>query len=178
MKEILLKILEKPEYILALCALIISIISLGLAFYSSYQNRLHNRLGVRPYAYILPKDYEDNIAVIIQNKGTGPLITKTISFCKNGVDNKKYLIDFMPSLYDGYYWSTFSKAQKIILRPSEEKVLIEFSGKLTDNDFKKQRDLIRKALSEIEMNIEYTSIYNEKKPFKLNYKLDWYKREK
>ena len=176
MNELLLKILEKPESIIAIFALIISIVSLGLAFYSSYQNRLHNQLGVRPLAYILPKDYEDNISVIIQNKGTGPLITKNISF-NNGKETKDYLIDFMPNLYKGYYWSTFSKAQKIVLRPSEEKVLIEFSGKLSDRDYIKQRNEIRKALGDIEINIEYTSIYKERKPFKLDYKLNWYKRQ-
>lgn len=178
MKEILLKFLEEPQPIIALCALIISIVSLFLAFRTSYQNRMHDRLSVRPLAYVLPKDYEHNIAVIIQNKGTGPLITKQMSFNDKKGEIKKYLIDFMPNLMEGYYWTTFSKVQKIVLRPSEEKILLEFSGEISDKNFVRQRDKIRKALSDIEINMTYTSIYNEKRPFKLNYKLSWYKRKK
>ncbi|MGB0433655.1 MAG: hypothetical protein ACPGKQ_04855, partial [bacterium] len=138
----------------------------------------NNRLGVRPLAYVLPPDYEDKIAVIIQNKGTGPLISKEIKFLGENSTEQEYLIDFMPNLQEGYYWSTFTKASKIVLRPSEEKVILEFKGNITDSNFIEQRNEIRKALSKIEIKMKYTSIFNETTPFKLNYKLTWFGREK
>ena len=178
MKELLQKILDDPKSTIALCALGVSFISLCLSIITSYQNRKNNRLGVRPLAYIFPPDYEDQIAVIIQNKGTGPLITKKIKFVDQNNIEKNYLIDFMPKLKEGYYWSNFSKASKIVLRPSEEKILLEFKGEITDHDFIEQRDNIREALSKIEIRMKYTSIFNEWKPFKLNYKLTWFERKK
>lgn len=178
MSEILKKILEEPRTTIALCAVIISLISLILSVITALQNRKNNRLGVRPLAYILPPDYEDRIAVIIQNKGTGPLITKELKFTGLNNQERNYLIDFMPDLQDGYYWTTFSKASKIVLRPSEEKTLLEFKGDISDPRFIKQRDEIRKTLSNVELKMKYTSIFNEKKPFELNYKLTWFGRKK
>ncbi len=84
----------------------------------------------------------------------------------------------MPSLEDGYYWETFSKASKIVLRPSEEKTLLEFKGDISDSKFIKQRDEIRESLSKVELKMRYTSIFNENKPFKLDYKLTWFGRKK
>ena len=178
MNKILEEILEKPETTIALYAFGISLIALILSIITAFQNRRNNRLGVRPLAYILPPDYEDRIAVIIQNKGTGPLISKEIKFVGENKVKKNHLIDFMPNLSEGYYWSTFSKASKIILRPSEETILLEFKGDVSDPNFKKQRDEIRAALSEIEIKMKYTSIFNEFSPFKLNYKLTWFGRKK
>lgn len=177
MHDLLQKILDDPKTTIALCAVLISLISLTLSLYTSYQTRKNNRLGVRPIAYILPDDYEERVSVELQNKGTGPLITKKIKFV-NGDIEKDYLIDFMPALKEGYYWTTFSKASKIILRPSEEKTLLEFKGDKNDKDFVEQRDNIRSALSVIEVQIKYTSIFNEFRPFKLNYKLKWFGRKK
>ena len=178
MIELLKKILEKPDTTISLCAIIISIISLVLAIISALQNRKNNRLGVRPLAYILPPDYEDRIAVIIQNKGTGPLISKKIKFIGENNTEKNYLIDYMPPLQKEYYWSTFTKSSKIVLRPSEEKVLLEFKGDINDPKFIEQRNEIRKALSKIEIKIEYVSIFEEFCHFKLNYRLTWFAREK
>lgn len=178
MDELLQKILDKPESTLALCALGVSVISLVLAVLTSFQNRKNNRLNVKPMAYVLPPDYEGRIAVIIQNKGTGPLISREIKFIGENNVEKKYLLDFMPKLKYGYSWSTFSKASKIILRPSEEKVLLEFKGDDSDPNFIENRDQIREALSKIEIKMKYTSVFNETCSFKLNYKLSWFGRKK
>lgn len=165
------KILEEPRTTIALCAVIISLISLILSVITVFQNRKNNKLGVRPLAHILPPDYEDRIAVIIQNKGTGPLIATGLKFVGENNQEKSYLIDFMPDLEDGYYWTTFSKASKIVLRPSEEKTLLEFKGNISDPKFIKQRDEIRKALCKVELKMEYTSIFNEKNH--LNWTINW-----
>lgn len=178
MEEQLQKILDDPKATLALCAVFISFISLLLSILTSFQNRKNNRLGVRPFAYIHPPDYEDRIAVIIQNKGTGPLITREIKFKDEKGNTKNCLIDFMPGLEKDYYWSDYTKASKIVLRPSEEKILVEFKGSVNDSNFIIQRDKIRKALSSIVIEIKYTSIFQERIPFKLKYKLTWFGRIK
>ena len=178
MKELLLKILNDPNATIALCAVIISFISLLLSIITVGFSRRNNRLGVRPLAYIYPPDFEDRIAVILQNKGTGPLITKEIKFTSEDGISKSNLIDLLPNLEKGYFWAHYSKASKVVLRPSEEKVIIDFKGDHMDTGFIRQRDEIRKALSIIEIEIKYTSIFNEMRPFKLKYKLTWFGREK
>tara|TARA_Y100000815_G_C13321810_1_gene492583 strand:+ start:1368 stop:1904 length:537 start_codon:yes stop_codon:yes gene_type:complete len=178
MGKLLQEILDDPKATIALCAVIISFISLLLSIITSIFNRKNNRLGVRPLAYIYPPDFENRIAVILQNKGTGPLITKKIRFANENGVSKKYLLDLLPILGQGYYWSDYSKASKIVLRPSEEKVLLEFKGDHLNSGFIRNRDLIRKELSKIEIEIHYTSIFNECRPFKLKYKLSWFGRKK
>ncbi|MEH6537296.1 MAG: hypothetical protein V7719_12940 [Psychroserpens sp.] len=71
-------------------------------------------------------NYDKTVKVILQNKGTGPLILKDIKFNRANNNSNNSLIDFMPHLSDGYYLSTFTKASKVILRPSEEIILLEF----------------------------------------------------
>lgn len=176
MLEMLNEIINNPSSVVALCAVIISVISVLISIMSSYQSRKFNRLSVRPLAYVLPPDYENRIAVILLNKGTGPLITKKVRFINKLGEEKNSLIDFMPELDDGFYWSTFSKASKIILSPNEETTLIEFTGDPSDIRYLNQRDKIRKSLSELKIKIEYTSIFKESKPFKLNYNLTWFSR--
>ncbi len=176
MKELLEQILNDPNATIALCAVVISLISLMLSILTAFQNRRNNRLSVRPIAYVLPQDYENKIAVIIQNKGTGPLVSKSIKFVSQDGEERSSLLDFMPGLNQGYYWKTFSKASKIIIRPSEEKVLLEFEGDVNDPIFIEQRDSIRQALSNIQIQLNYKSIFNEYRTFKLKYKLKWFGR--
>lgn len=156
--------------------IIVSISALFIAVFTFYQSKKHNYLSVKPIANILPQDYEDKICVILQNKGVGPLITKSIKF-KNKYTNieKSYLIDFMPDLTENYSWSNFSKASKYILTPNEDKILLEFTSPNIDNGFEKNRTVIRQALKDIKIIIEYTGIYNEKVET-LEYELKWYNR--
>ncbi len=157
------------EAILSICALIVAYIT-----YSS--SRKHNYLSVKPIAYILPKDYEDHVCVILQNKGTGPLITKSIKFINDETkEEKKYLIDFVPALKNGEKYSDFSKAQKYILTPNEDKILLEYALRKDSKSFEENKRIIRKALKDIRIIITYTGVYNETKDT-LVFKLKWYGR--
>ncbi|WP_449270544.1 hypothetical protein [Flavobacterium sp. U410] len=157
------------EAILSICALIVAYIT-----YSS--SRKHNYLSVKPIAYILPKDYEDHVCVILQNKGTGPLITKSIKFINDETkEEKKYLIDFVPALKHGEKYSNFSKANKYILTPNEDKILLEYTFRKDSKSFEENKRIIRKVLKDIRIVITYTGVYNETKDT-LDFKLKWYGR--
>jgi hypothetical protein len=160
---------ENMEAIVSICALVVAYIT----FTSS---KKHNYLSVKPIAYILPQDYEDKICVILQNKGTGPLITKSIKFVNDETKvEKKYLIDFMPNLKDNRKWSNFSKAEKYILTPNEDKILLEYSLTENDTSYEENKLEIRKALKDIKIIITYSGVYNEEIDT-LNFKLKWYGR--
>lgn len=157
------------EAIIAICACIVAYIT-----YSS--SKKHNYLSVKPIAYILPQDYENKICVIFQNKGTGPLITKSVKFINDKTKvEKKYLIDFMPVLVKEQKWNNFSKSQKYILTPNEDKVLLEFSKTKKSKSFKKNKLLIRNALKDIRVVITYSGVYDENVET-LDFKLKWYGR--
>lgn len=160
---------KNMEAIVSICALVVAYIT-----YTS--SKKHNYLSVKPIAYILPQDYEDKICVILQNKGTGPLITKSIKFLNDETkEEKKYLLDFMPNLNGSSRWSNFSKTEKYILTPNENKILLEYSFKESDDSYEENKYKIRNALKDIRIVITYSGVYNEKNET-LDFKLKWYGR--
>ena len=163
------------EIIISCCALIISIITV-------YQTKNHNYLSVRPIATILPQDYSKKICVCLQNKGLGPLITKSVKFINIITNEEKgFLIDFMPKLEGEILWKDYTKSPQFTLASIESKTLIEFVPKIEngeevyDNTFKENRKRIRKALSNIRVEITYSGIYNDKSQV-LKFDLSWYGR--
>jgi len=64
--------------ILAICALFVSAVSLFTSVYFSWCARDHNRRSVKPLPFIAQRDFEDQIAVIIRNNGTGPMILQKV----------------------------------------------------------------------------------------------------
>ena len=156
--------------------IIVSISALFIACLTYYQSRIHNYLSVKPIANILPQDYENKICVILQNKGVGPLITKSIKFVNTQTkEEKKILVDFMPELTGNSSWTNFSKASKYILTPNEDKILLELSTNEIDDNFEINKTSIRKALKDLVVYIEYEGVYGNQTE-KLEYPLKWYKR--
>lgn len=177
LEQLLYKITTDPEAIIAFGALVISIVSIILSLVTINQTKKHNRLSVKPLCHIHPPDYENRIAVIIQNHGVGPLITKSTKFYDESNEIRTYLIDLMPPLPVGYHWTHFTKSDSFVVPANDEKILIELSGDHTDSDFQKLRDLVRKRLSSITLEYEFTDIYGQTFPGK-KYKLSWFGRNK
>ena len=168
---------QKPEVLIAVIALFVSILSIFLTLVTIWQTKKHNRLSVKPICHIYPPDRENHIAVIIQNNGTGPLISKSIKVYDEANNIKKYLIDLMPQLPPGLYWSDFSKTENFSILPGGQKVLLELKGNDEDPEFKDLRDKVRKRLSEITIEYEFTDIYEQRFP-KIIFKLQWFGRVK
>lgn len=141
--------------ITSVCAVLISIISIILTIIFSKLQIKHNVNSVRPISAIKFNDYEDEIAVKIQNVGTGPLLIKKLIF-KNSFEESSTLIEMMPNINQP--WSTYTECvdgwtipvggQLIILRlyPATNEV----------------KTLVRKKLSPITVYLEYSDIYNNK----------------
>ncbi len=156
------------EAIVSLCALVVAYITFTAL-------KRHNYLSVKPIGYILPKDYEDDLCVILQNKGTGPLITKSIRFINDkSNEEKKHLIDFIPNSSE-IIWTNFSMAKKFILTPNEDKILLQYSVKANDQNFSNNRAIIRNALKDIRVVMTYHGVYNDEIQT-LDFKLAWYGR--
>ena len=80
--------------------LVIGVIALIFTAVSLQIQRKHYRLSVRPIALIAVADYENEVTVYLQNKGTGPLIVKKLSFTNQYGKTETAIIDFFGSDFE------------------------------------------------------------------------------
>lgn len=135
------------------CALIISIISMIFTVIFSMQQLKHNKNSVRPISAIKLNDYENQIAVKLENVGTGPLTIKKLLF-KNHSHESSTLISMMPDI--NQLWNTFTETVDGWTIPvGGQLILLELCPESDDI-----KTLIRNELSKITVFLEYTDIYN------------------
>lgn len=144
----------------ALIAFIVSVVSLYVTHATLKHQQRHNVLSVKPLPMVAVADYEDRLTVKIRNNGSGPLIVKAIHV-GNGAHVEQTLIDWMPQLPGGMYWSTFvGSVIDRSITPGDEIILLELTGNHDDHAFVKARDSIRAALSPLTVIVEYTDVYD------------------
>ena len=151
----------------SVCAVFISIISMISSVVLSMPQVEHNKNSVRPISAIKLNDYENVIAVKLQNVGTGPLIIKRLIF-KNAFQESSTLISMMPPI--DQLWDTFTECVDGWTIPVEGEIIIL----RIHPESNEVRALIRKELSQITVFLEYTDIYNTK--FEDNRCLDFFGR--
>lgn len=141
--------------ITSIFAVVISTISMIFTVVFSLYQLKHNKNSVKPISAIKLSDYEDELAIKLENVGTGPLTIKKLFF-KNESQKSSTLISMMPSIEQP--WATFTE--------SVDGWTIPVGGRLTllklhpKND--ETKSLIRKELSKITVILEYMDIYNTK----------------
>lgn len=159
----------------AISALFVSILSIVLTFTSLWIQRRHNYKSLTPIASLPVGDYENLIQVKIKNTGVGPLIVKSFKVSSKKATNNN-IITFMPETPNGIHWETFyNDLDGLCITPKEAATIIKLSGDPEDQNFSKYRDEVRKALSELSIEVEYKDIYNRKMP-KKSRSLAWYGR--
>jgi len=160
--DFLMKNPGQTSALVALAALCISFLSILLTVVSVASQRKHNRLSVRPLAWISVADYENRLSVKLQNNGVGPLIIQKI-LVSEGQTVKNSLIDWMPNLPPGVVWEMFAQdLQARSLAPGKEIVLIQLAGDPENARFGLARDLCRASLKKLTVELRYTDIYNRK----------------
>ena len=169
---------ENSEVIIAitaLCAIIISFMSIILTLISLFLQRKHNRKSVKPIGNIAISDYENLISVEIFNRGSGPLIIKEFTAeYRNIIKNN--LISLMPFLPENVSWSTFfDELNEFSILPGESINLLEFKPDLENIAEVNFRNEVRKVLSEIKVTLKYSDIYDCLMPIKVK-KLSWFGR--
>ena len=141
--------------ITSICAVIISIISMIFTVIFSMQQLKHNKNSVRPISAIKLSDYENQIAVKLENVGTGPLTIRKLIF-KNHSQESSTLISMMPDI--DQLWNTFTESVDGWTIPvGGQLIFLELCPK---ND--EIKTLVRNELSKITVFLEYTDIYNTK----------------
>ena len=146
---------------------IIASLAFVLSMITLWQQRKHNRLTVRPLAYIEVGDYGNWVFVRVVNNGTGPMIIKSITVN----DARKPLYEALPNPREwGVYWrhvAVVHTADRSV--PAGGKLLlVDLSSannkKVSEAAFAQARDAIRCALGAITVRVEYTDIYNKNQP--------------
>lgn len=149
------------ELIVAICAVIISIISLVATIYYSKKAQEHNVKSVLPIPYFDRSDFEDLIRIRIFNKGTGPLLVKKIE-AKLPDGTTSQLIEQIPNPPPGYIFKNFSRFSEEDLRTvppgqSNDILVCEFDvNNQSHTEFRRQ---LRLFLKDIELICDYTDVY-------------------
>lgn len=152
----------KPELIIAGCALVVSVISLGFTLWAQFAQRKHMRLSVRPVAAISVADFENRVAVWLVNKGLGPMRIRILTVRDAAGTVHSDLLSHMPSLSSGVVWTNFyGRADGAFLQAGKRLDLLLLEGDPDDRAFSVARDSIRKALSNLTVHVEYEDFYGK-----------------
>jgi len=159
----------------AVCALIVSLLSIILTFLALALQRRHNFKSLTPIASIPIGDYENELTVKIRNTGVGPLIVEQfIAFDES--QEKDDIISWMPETPEGINWTTFyDDLDGLCIAPNQDAVIIKLSGDPSDKRFVSFRNEVRRALSRLTVKVKYKDIYDRQMPIKQR-ELKWFAR--
>jgi hypothetical protein len=168
--------MKDASIIVAICALIVSVVSLATSIYFSWCTRDHNRRSVKPLPHVLPSDFENRIAVFIRNNGTGPLILQQAQ-AKSSTDSRSgHLIDLIPTPPPGLFFKDFTRvSQHRAIRPGSQVTLVDFPVVIDDPTAIAYRDELRRTLGNITIELTYTDIYDTRFPA-YTHMLTWFHR--
>jgi hypothetical protein len=150
----------------AVVALFLSLVSVVVSLSALKSQRTHNQLSVRPLAYVMLGDYENQLFVKLRNNGTGPMIVKSVEVL--GAESPhRPLIEAMPDLPDNVSWTNFVEQFEGRSVPAGgELVLLDLSSESSGSQpqFRMFRDKVRAALGNLSIRAEYTDIYDRVLP--------------
>lgn len=132
--------------------------------------RTHNYMSLSPIAQIGIDDFPRALCVYVQNKGVGPMTVRRLTFHK-GTDRAEIIDGFIPMDPRKYLHTTVSEDAPKSLLDQEKLFVIQIDVSDTSE---KQKELLRRTLAEITLEVEYTDIYNRRSQVKR--KLDFFLR--
>jgi hypothetical protein len=159
----------------AFLSLFISVVALVVALATLYVQRRHNRLSFLPLPEVAVADYENSLRIKLRNNGAGPLIVNRLVITKWD-QSKDAIIDWMPELPGGRHWTNFTHAvTDRPLQPGSELLLLELTQEDLEIGFGSLRDLVRRALKDLVVDVHYTDVYGTRFK-KLTKPLTWFGR--
>ena len=152
--------------IMAAAAVVLSVVSIWISRSSLNSQQEHNKISVRPLAYVVVGDYENHQFVKIRNNGTGPLIIRKIDII--GAQNPSMpLINAMPELHSGVSWENFVEdciGRSIPVGGELELISLNAECSTSESNYVLSRSNVRQALGKLEIHVEYTDIYESRLP--------------
>ena len=158
------------EMIIAAIAVVVSVISVLLTFWTIKIQQKHNRLSVRPIAEIRFSAV-DGLSVDLVNVGVGPLICKQLLTNNNVGETKPHIADFIPDAIP-FAAEVFTNRWDFTVLAGEKVNLILISPTRESNS-QQSIKTIREAISTLSINVTYQDIYGETMP-KYSKSLEWF----
>lgn len=154
--------------IIALLALLSSVISVIISFYTFQLQRKHNIRSVKPIIHVGQWDYENNLIVTLKNVGAGIAIVKAMTIYNSKDEKRTCVYDWLPSKLPGdmnykEYWTPYSE---FVVQASEVIKLIELPIDTTKQTQIEAREKIRRILGQLTVEVVYEDIYENKMPTK------------
>jgi hypothetical protein len=161
--------------ITAVCALLVSFLSILLTFLALWLQRRHNFKSVTPIASILMGDFEDTLQVTLRNTGIGPLIIERFRVLGETGETSD-IISWMPESPTRIDWATFTaNIDGRSVPPNESVIVLQLVGDPNNKGFAPFRDQVRHALSKLTVSLTYKDIYERRMPTKQR-DLEWFAR--
>ncbi len=169
MEQIIYELMQKADWISAISAiasavvaslaLFVSRVAVWLAHNTLSHQRQHNVLSVKPIPFLSLVERDDQIAIFLNNNGSGPLIVESM-LVKKGEIVKRGVVDWMPTLPNSFYWTSFVFLIKDrALLPGQTITVVQLDVDLKNPNFVLARDEVRKALSQLNIVIKYSDVY-------------------
>jgi len=159
---------ENWEGIIATIALLTSVASALISFYTFKLQRIHNIKSVKPILHIGQWDYENRLLVTLKNVGSGMATVKKLTVYNTKGEGKTCIYDWLPNkLPDGMnykeYWTPFSE---FVVQSSEIIKLIEIPIDTIKKGQIETREKLRRILGQLTVEVIYEDIYENKMPIK------------
>jgi len=140
-----------------------ALISIGVAAYAVYAQRLQSQRSVKPLPFIVLEDYVACISVILRNVGVGPMVIKKLTVVDACTGRQlENVIDFMPILPDYLAWETFIGSE-LVGRPiaaNGEIILLRFAAAPGMNpEISALYSRIRNTLAGLSMRVVVEDVY-------------------
>ena len=146
----------EPSALIDLLTLIVTCTTFCAAMGYFLFEEYHRRKDATPQCRIIERYHDDNVAVVIANRGTGILIIDSVQVKKNG-ETRDNLITFMPKLKQRWKGYSLETAERDLL-PQDEIVLCAIHPKSQRNRVK-----VLKALIGVEITVTYHNGHSKKK---------------
>lgn len=161
MRKTLEYVQNNADTITALCALVVSVASILIGYFSLKLQQKHNRLSVRPIGKIHFITFKDYIKIEICNDGTGPMLCLDVKIYDNGFNIKNNFRDAIPILQEKNDWLKISTSSQFAIGAGEQKTLLEISTDYVSPKFQHYYDQVLISLKKTTLELEYRDIYDK-----------------
>jgi hypothetical protein len=156
------------EGFIALLALLTSIVSAIISFYTFRLQRTHDIKSVKPILHIGQWDYENRLFVTLKNVGPGIAIVKKMSIYNSKGESKTCIYDWLPSKLPGdmnykEYWTPYTE---FVVQASEIIKLIEIPVDTLKPKQIEVRENLRRIIGQLTVEVIYEDIYENAMPIK------------
>jgi hypothetical protein len=150
---------------IAFLALLTSLASAWISYYTFRLQRTHNIKSVKPILHVGQWDYENNLCVTLKNCGAGVAIIKKYSVYSVLTDEtRKNLYAWLPPKLgaDVNYSKYWTPDTDFVLQPAEVIDLVKIPIDDKKPEQIEERERLRAMLSKLVVQLEYEDIYENK----------------